>query len=169
MNKYEAFVDSELSAVLRPGEQVVVKGLGKDTMGAVLANLFPWMRKFYYLVLTNQRLIAIQPKTKLQFFVALPAWDWGPIPERIELRTIELSDIQKITLDSTQKSLGGMLFSWIYGIRGICFWPTRGDKINVLIRRNESRYMGDAQRDFYERVIGEAKQRTLLAAGTPSA
>lgn len=166
MHKYEEFIDKEARAILRQGEQIIVKGLGKDTMTSVLANLFPWMKKYYFLVLTNQRLIVITPKVKLQFLLALPAWDWGPIPERVELRTIELGDIQKITLDNTQKTVGGMLFAWIYGIRGICFWPRVGDKVNVLVRRSESRYMGEAQKDFYERIIGEAKQRTQLASAS---
>src|SRR5262245_24261997 len=97
MSTFEAFFDQELRTLLRPGEQVILRGLGLCGQ-SWLISVFLWKsaKRYYGVALTSQRVIAVKVKCKLQFCRGLPPWEYGPGTVKVETLSIELGDIQEI-------------------------------------------------------------------------
>jgi len=162
MTAAQEFLQNKLTTLLEPGEKVVTQGVGMDATRWLLAMLWPFSIRFYYIVLTDRRLISIKMKSRFVCRLGFPvfALQVGVTEEKlIDIKSFPFTDLAKIYASRETP------ITMLWGRRGIAFEGKDGKKLRLVLKRRDGA-MPD-QRKFYNEILAESARLTEIKPELP--
>lgn len=153
--KQQEFLDSELPKHLQPGETVLLRGVAEDPVRWVFAvltlGLLSFRRIFFYLVLTDRRLLVLRTKPKFYFaFTPYPGLRFSAGTQVTEARAMERDQLAALIM-TPQKPIH-MLLGW----RSVTFLDKAGQKLFFFIKRGAFGFPKE-QGELYSLLAAKAK------------
>jgi hypothetical protein len=155
MTVAEQYLQQKLPSILQPGEQAITHGIGMDGLRMMASWIYQGFARYYYVVLTNRRLLAIKMKgqwyPRASFFsrrIRSIGFEEKNFEEIIEL------DLQDISESGRSTGLGGM----IWGRIGMRFHTKSNKALAFVVKRSE--HAMPQQKDFYNTIYGKVLEQS---------
>lgn len=162
MTDQQRFFDQQLGTLLRPGEQVITRGVAEPSVAWVASilslGLLSFLRRFYYMAITTQRVIMLKTKRGWQ-------WSWTPYPgfKRVpklsvdETTLLEWPQVAKVI---SRQSPAHMILGW----RGAGFHTVEKKGYLFLVKRSHISFP-EEQKVFYGTFFQKARETWTAITG----
>lgn len=127
MNEYVDFVDKELSSILEPGEEVRILGLAQDSNSWLLSFLWRLALRFYFVVVTDRRLILLKTKSKF-------TWTMKLVP-KCKLQGVQSVPFERISHVISNSAMN--LLNTMFGLKGYAIAMKSGKPLPLMVPKKE--------------------------------
>jgi hypothetical protein len=157
-SKQQEFLDQKQAEILEPGETVLARGTAEDPVKWALAiftlGLLTFLRIFYYVILTDRRLIFLRTKKKYYFgFTPLPKLYISAGLNVVSQTILRHDQIAKIQVNV--QSPIHILLGW----RGMRFEDKGGQAVGLFLKRSSPGFRGE-QSTLYNQIAATVSEKS---------